>query len=253
MRFVLAIIYRNLVVSRRSALRTLMRVILQPAIYLFVFGFVVGSMIPAAGNHGYAGVMAPGIVAMATIGAPFTTIGNHVLSGFYFRTLEEWLLAPASLRTVMAAMVVSGMCSGVGSSVVVVALAWLILGLVPQSLASVLLVVSLGSLLFSLLALIVLLLPERPDRGQEILSFLMMPMTFFGCTFYSYAMLEPPFSYLALLLPTTYISEGLRATYAPETSHMDPGFVLAGLALVLIVLLPLADWSFRRRLGHFLW
>ena len=253
MRFVLALLYRNLVVGRASAQLTLIRVVFQPATYLFVFGHVVGRVIPLAGQNGYGAVIAPGIIAMATVGAPFVSIGGQVLSGYFFRTLEEWLLAPVSLRTLLVAMLLGGVCSGVINSLVVVILAWLILDLTPSDPAFLLLAVVAGAFLFSLVSLVVLLLPQRPDRGREGFSFLMMLMTFFGCTFYSYAMLEPPFSYFALLLPTTYISEGLRAAYAPGQPHLNADAALAGLILIAIVLLPYADWVFRRRLGNFSW
>ncbi|NTV11826.1 MAG: ABC transporter permease, partial [Zoogloea sp.] len=224
--FLWALLQRNLSAGRASARLTLVRMVLQPAIYLFVFGHVVGRMLPT-GQGGYGTVMAPGMIAIAAVNAPFVTIGGHVLSGYFFRTLEGWLLAPVSLRTVMLAMVAGGLCSGVANGLVVATLAWLILGLVPTSPAYLLLVVAAGSLLFSLFTLLVLLLPARPDKGQEVFSFLMMPVTFFGCTFYSWDMLEPPFRALALLLPTTYIAEGLRAAYAPDAPHLDAAAVLA--------------------------
>lgn len=196
MNFILALLYRNLIVARSDAKLILIRVVVQPAIYLFVFGHVIGRLMPTS-QGGYGSIMAPGIVAIAVVSAPFVTLGGYVLAGCFFRTLEEWLLAPVSLRMILA--------------------------------------------------------PERPDKGQEVFSLLMMLMTFFGCTFYSYDMLETPFRWIALLLPTTYISEGLRAAYAPTIHHLDMSSVLAGLILATVVLLPLADFTFRRRLGHFTW
>jgi ABC-2 type transport system permease protein len=150
-------------------------------------------------------------------------------------------------------MVISGTFSGIANSIVVALIAWLVLGLVPVNFLTLVLVVAAGSLLFSLFTLTVLLLPVRPDKGQEVFSFLMMPMTFFGCTFYSLDMLEPQFRYFALLFPTTYISEGLRAAYAPAAPHLDLPMVLTGFAVATMLLLPLADFAFRRRLGHFTW
>lgn len=253
MRFALVLLMRNLTAARSAARLTLIRVVLQPSIYLFVFGHVVSRMISTSGGGNYAEVMAPGIIAMTTVSAPFVTIGGQVLSGYYSRTLEEWLLAPVSLRTVFLALLFTGISSGVVNSLVVMVLIWLILGLAPTDPLYVALATVAGALLFSLLTLIVLLVPQRPDRGQEVFSFLMMPMTFFGCTFYSYTMLEPPFNHFALLLPTTYLSEGLRAAYAPAQHHLSASAILAGLVLAIVVLMPVADWVFRRRLGHYTW
>ena len=81
----------------------------------------------------------------------------------------------------------------------------------------------------------------------------MMPMTFFGCTFYSFSMLQPPFSWLALCLPTTYLSEGLRAAYLPVIEGLPSGMIAVGLLLTTLALLPLADWVLARRLQNFTW
>lgn len=253
MKFVLALLRRNLVAGRSSARLTLIRVVLQPAIYLFVFGHVVGRMMPVTGSVEYKAVIVPGIIAMISVNASFVSISGQVLSGYFFRTMEGWLLAPISLRTLLAGMVLSGVCSGLVNSLIVAGLAWAILGLSPDSPLYLVAATIAGTTFSSLLTIIVLLFPQRPDRGQEVFSFLMMPMTFFGCTFYSHAMLESPFSQLALLLPTTYISETLRAAYAPSQPHLDADTILVGLALVTALLVPIADWAFRRRLGNFSW
>lgn len=252
MNFLLALLHRNAAADFAAFKLTAVRMLVQPAIYLFVFGYVVGGMLPAQGGS-YAGIMGPGIVAISIVTGPFVIIGGSLISGYYFRSMEEWLLAPVSLRTILMAKVIGGLCYGLVGGAMVAALVWAILGIVPQKIGYMVLMASVGSLLFSLFTLLVLLVPETPDKGQEVFSFLMMPMTFFGCTFYSYDMLDAPFNYLALLLPTTYIAEGLRAAYYPDSPHMGAGTVLAGLSLAAAVLIPLADWAFRRRFRDFTW
>lgn len=252
LKFLLALLHRNAAADLAAFRLTAVRMLVQPAIYLFVFGYVVGGMLPAQ-SGGYAGIMAPGIVAISVVTGPFVIIGGGVISGYYFRTMEEWLLAPVSLRTILTAKVLGGTCYGLAGGAVVVVLVWAILGIAPQKIGYMVLTASAGALLFSLFTIVVLLIPETPDKGQEVFSFLMMPMTFFGCTFYSYDMLGAPFNYLALLLPTTYIAEGLRAAYHPDSPHMEAGMVLAGLSLAAAVLIPLADWAFRRRFRDFTW
>lgn len=252
MHFVLTLLYRNLIIARADARLIFIRTVIQPAVYLFVFGHVVGRMV-STGAGGYGSVVAPGIIAIAVVTAPFITIGGSVLAGYFYRTLEEWLLAPVSLRTIFLALVAAGVCSSLVNSLLVTALVWVILGLAPQEPVYLFLVAGGGGLLFSLVILIVLLVPERPDKGQEVFSLLMMLMTFFGCTFYSYDMLDAPFRWIALLLPTTYISEGLRAAYMPTSAHLSLTFIAGGLAAATLLLSFAADLAFRRRLGHFVW
>jgi ABC-2 type transport system permease protein len=253
MRFVIALLMRHLLADFGNLRMALTRFVVQPAIYLYVFGYVVGEMITGQNGQSYANVMGPGIVAISVMTAPFGAVGGALVSGYYFRTLEGWLLAPITLYQLLLAKLASGVVYGTMSAAVVALLLRMILGVGPEEPFQALMMVIAGSALFTLLSLLVLLLPKSPDKGQELFSFLMMPMTFFGCTFYSHAMLESPFSQLALLLPTTYIAEGLRGSYAPELPHLPLYAIGSGLVFVLTLLLPLTVWSFRRRLGDFLW
>lgn len=253
MNFVLAMLARNFAVERRSLRTGFLRMVLQPAVYIFVFGYVVGRMLPGGSTGNYAQVMAPGVLAITLMSTPQLVVGSSILSGFYFRTMEAWLLAPVTLRAILAALVVCGTLYGSINGLVVVALIWAILGIVPEHPWLLAYFILAGSLFFSLLAVSVLLLPSTPRQGQEVFSFLMMPMTFFGCTFYSFSMLQPPFSWLALCLPTTYLSEGLRAAYLPVMEGLPSGMIAVGLLLTTLALLPLADWVLARRLQNFTW
>ena len=67
MNFVLAMLARNFAVERRSLRTGFLRMVLQPAVYIFVFGYVVGRMLPGGSTGNYAQVMAPGVLAITLI------------------------------------------------------------------------------------------------------------------------------------------------------------------------------------------
>ena len=50
MNFVLAMLARNFAVERRSLRTGFLRMALQPAVYIFVFGYVVGRMLPGGNS-----------------------------------------------------------------------------------------------------------------------------------------------------------------------------------------------------------
>lgn len=226
MRFALTLLHRNLIIARADARYTFIRTVLQPAIYLLVFGLVVGRLMPDEAG-GYGAIVAPGIIAISVVSAPLISISSYLLTGYYFRTMEEWLLAPVSLRTVFLAMVFAGLCSSLVNALLVGSLAWAILGLVPHSPVLLLAVMSGGGLLFSLLVMLVLLIPERPEKGQELFALLMMVMTFLGCTFYSLDMLDDPSDAtiahtiiaLAQALGLGVIAEGVETAAQLEFLH----------------------------------
>lgn len=253
MRFVWAMVVRTLKVEWSSPRAAFLRMVLQPATYLFVFGHVLGRMLRTEAGGNYAAVMAPGVMAISVMSAPYMVVGSAILTGFYFRTMEAWLLAPAQARDVLLALAISGAAYGTVSTAVVGLLIWLILGIAPQSIGFPLLLCAAGSLCFSLLSVVVLLAPATPKRGQDVMSLATMPMTYFGCTFYSFAMLSPPFDTLALFLPTTYLSEGLRAAYLPAGETLPGRWVLAGVLSATALLIPIADRVVARRFRNFTW
>lgn len=252
MKPLLAMVHRDLVADLMNYRMTVSRLFLQPLVYIIVFGYIVGGLFPVPGGD-YSEIVAPGVTAIAVMNSSFSSVGGAIVTGYYFRSMEGWLLTPVGLRTLMMGRVLSGLIYGTASGCIVTVFIWAILGIYPKAfLWHILLIVS-GALFFSLLTIAVFLIPERPDKGQEVFSFFLMPMTFFGCTFYTYSMLKPPFSYIALLMPTTYLSEGLRASYNPGMSHMDTGIVLAGLISGLAALFYISDRLFQRKFKDFLW
>lgn len=253
MSFIWAMVVRNLKVEWSSPRAAFLRMVLQPATYLFVFGHVLGRMLRTESGGDYAAVMAPGVMAISVMSAPYMVVGSTVLTGFYFRTMEAWLLAPTRTRELLIALTLSGAVYGTVSTAVVGLLVWLILGIAPRSFGFPLFLCAAGSLFFSLLSVVVLLAPATPKRGQDVMSLATMPMTYFGCTFYSLAMLARPFDILALLLPTTYLSEGLRAAYLPEGGALPGHWVLAGVLGATAVLIPIADRVAAHRLRNFTW
>jgi ABC-type multidrug transport system permease subunit len=232
---------------------TLVRLVLQPAIYLFVFAYVLGGVFPGAGGVDYTRVAVPGVVVMAVMQNAIAGAGGALLNGYYFRTMEAWRLLPVGLRALLWSRLLSGVSFGLLGGLAVTALARAMLGFVPASPALYGVFLGLGALFFALLAVLVFVLPRYPDGGQELLALTMTPMGFFGCTFYSYAMLPPHLAPFALAMPTTYFAEGLRDAANGASASFAADVLCSGLLAAVALGLVLADWAFRRRFKDFLW
>jgi ABC-type multidrug transport system permease subunit len=250
----ISFIQRDLMEGRTSWKHTLFKFFFQPLIYLFVFGYILGSVLPAGMSGGrYSDIVAPGILAVLVMNVSLSTAGSSLVTGYYFKSMEAWLLTPISLRGFMLSRVVSGTINSTMAGIIGIALIYLIPGLFPVRPILTFVFILMGGLLFSLLGIIAFVLPKTPDKAQEVLSFILMPMMFFGCTFYIYSILTPPWNILALLFPTTYLSEGLRAAYNPQIPHLDTGIISIGLVSGLVILFYIADWAFKRRFKDYLW
>lgn len=227
--------------------------VLQPVVYLFVFAYVLGGIFPKSGGVDYIGVVVPGVTVMAVMQNAMCGAGGALLTGYYFRSMEGWLLAPVSVRVLLWARLSTGTLLGLSGGLAVSAVAWAMLGFQPHSPGLYALFLVLGAMFFSLLAVLAYVLPHYPDGGQAVLAVVMTPMGFFGCTFYSYAMLPPAVAPYALLVPTTYFSEGLRDAAKGAASSFPTDTLCGGLFVAMLLGLAAADWTFRRRFKDFLW
>ena len=231
-------------------LHSLFRLVFQPTVYLLVFGKILGPTFPSTN---YAAVVAPGILAMLVMNAALGNIGSIISRGYYFRSMESWLLAPLSMTALMLAWATGSALAATLAGLIGTLLVYALLGLAPQSLELTLICLLYGAAAFSLLGIVGYTLPETPAKAQNVLSFLLLPMMYLGCTFFSYSMLEPPWNLAALLLPTTYLSEALRIVYGSHSSSLNPTLIVGGGICALLLLFAIADWSFRRRFRNFLW
>lgn len=246
----LAFVGRALGESLDNWRSALFKIVFQPLIYLLVFGRILGRALP---DSGYSLIVGPGVVSMLVMSTALSNIGGLMTRGYYFRSMESWLLAPITLRSLMLAWVAGTALVAVVAGLIGNLLVYGLLGHLPASLLADLGCLVYGAVVFSLLGCIGYTLPQTPAKAQEVIAFLLMPMMFLGCTFFSYAMLPEPWNIVALLLPTTYLSEALRAAYGSQSAGLDPMLIAVGGGSALLLLFALADWSFRRRFSNFLW
>lgn len=254
MRAFISFIHRDLMEGRTSWKHTLFKFFFQPFVYLFVFGYILGKVFPVGMSDGnYSNVVAPGILALLVMNVALGTAGSLIVTGYYFKSMEAWLLTPITLRGFMLSRVASGTINSAAAGIIGLILIRLILGLSPANPVLTFIFIILGGLVFSIIGVIAFTLPKTPDKAQEVLSFILMPMMFFGCTFYTYSILMYPWNILALLFPTTYLSEALRAAYNPQIPHIDTGTILIGLVSGMLILFYIADRVFERRFKDYLW
>ena len=89
----------------------------------------------------------------------------------------------------------------------------------------------------------------RPQQIGLIFGVVVMPITFLGCVYYPWAALKaiPWLQYGVLINPIVYMSEGLRAALTPGLHHMNPWLILAMLTCSFAVLTCFGIRGFLRR------
>lgn len=246
----LAMLARDAHVARRNSVQLAFQTLLQPMLFVFVFGRVMTSS--GLMSAQFKSLLLPGIVALSMIMTGVWAVTMPLIGEFQFsKEIEDRLLAPMDLEWLAVEKVVAGMIQALVSGLMVIPLGWLVMGGVSMSGAK------LG--LFFLQALLVAMLSATLGLvlgcsiGQQqvglMFSMVMTPMIFFGCTYYPWTALAkfPILKRVVLINPLVYASEGFRSALVPQSPHLPQAVILTALVAFDTGLLLFGLRQFRRK------
>jgi len=231
-----AMLARDGHVARRNLLPVLLQNLVQPLLFVFVFGRVLigGGMI--AGK--FKEVLLPGVMATSMVMSGLQAVAMPLIAEFQFtREIEDRLLSPIATGWLAVEKIVAGMIHAVVAGLVVIPSAWLLMGPGVQIRMA-------HPLEFLAMCLLVALLSASGGLalgcsvGQTqiglMFSLIVAPMMMFGCVYYPWSMLAefPGLQYAVLINPLVYASEGLRGVLAPQVPHIHGAIVFAALLLL---------------------
>ena len=247
----LALLARDGRVARRNLARVLVQNLLQPMLYVFVFGKVMtrSGMMPAS----YKSLLLPGIIAMCMVFAGVWAVAMPLVAEFQFtREIEDRLLAPINISWLAVEKVIAGMLQALAAGFVVIPAGWLLMRPGVELSFRAPLTLVLVALLVALFAAAggLLLGCSVSQTGIGLMfSLVLAPMIFFGCTYYPWSALKsfPILQKAVLVNPLVYSSEGLRAMLTPQFPHMPILAVLGALVLFDSLLLAGGLRQFRKK------
>ena len=247
----LAMLGRDARVARRNFLPLLLQNLVQPMLFVFVFGRVMttSGMMPES----YKSLLLPGIIAISMLLSGLQAVAFPMIADFQFtREIEDRLLAPMDIGWVAIEKVVAGSIQALVAGGVVIPAAILILGNgVQVSFAQPVELLVLSILVASLAAAIGLTLGCSLGQQQIgiMFSLIVGPMIFFGCTYYPWSALAsfPILQKVVLLNPFVYASEGFRSALVPQFPHLGGYAVFGGLVGFNALFLSLGLRQFRRK------
>ena len=230
---IIALFHRDVRVAQRELKYFFIRVGLQPLLFTFIFGYVM----PRQGivSRGYSDVLLPGILALSMTLSAMQAVALPLVMDFGFtKEIEDRLLAPIGINGVALEKVAMGMLQGLLAGLVVLPLAWLLMGHnVRLQFARPFLLVGISLLtgwLFAAFGLTLGTIAE-PQQIGLVFNVILSPMIFFGCAYYPWAALHviPWFQKAVLINPLVYASEGYRAALTSELPHMPIWGIFTGL------------------------
>lgn len=215
--------------------------LISPLIYIFAFGFGLGSTIdrsiaPTAGSN-YLQFILPGMVALSSMtisfgGTTFSICGDRLFS----KTFEELLLLPVHPLALYFGKMMAGIVRGLMTSGSVILVAVIFTGKFTSFLNPLFLaLLVLNCAVFSGLGVIVGLRAKSLEGVGLYNNFLIVPMSFLGATFFDPSNLPIVLKTIVYCLPLTYTSTGLRAAaYLPLSDFPWYSFpVLLAVAAIL--------------------
>jgi ABC-2 type transport system permease protein len=246
-----AMLARDAHVARRNLVALMLQTMLQPMLFVFVFGKVMttSGMMPAA----YKGMLIPGIMGMSMVMTGIQAVAMPLIGEFQFtREIEDRLLAPMKIGWLAVEKILAGAIQALAAGAVVVLAAWLLLG------RSVTLSFDRPVLFIAVVLLVALFsaaggLAMGCSVGQTqiglMFSMVLAPMIFFGCVYYPWTVLNsfPLLQKLVLLNPLVYASEGLRGTLVPQYPHIATGVAIAALSVFDVLLIAVGLKQFYRK------
>jgi ABC-2 type transport system permease protein len=196
----------------RVVVQTLIAPVVSAALYIFIFGSVIGTKIDDFAGVPYISFVFPGVLMLSIINASFSSASSALYFMRFTRGIEEILITPFSYLEMLIGFV--------GSAVTrALMVAFLILG-VGLLFGAVSLVNPLGfvfyiaaiSAIFAMLGIIVALWAESFEQLQVLNTFVITPLTYLGGIFYSITFLPPLVATITRFNPFFYFADGVRSS-----------------------------------------
>jgi len=244
-----ALLLRDVRVLRKNLAQFLIRTIMQPLLFTFVFAYVFPKIGQGIGGGGrgptFSTILLPGLIAVSIIFQGIQAVALPLVQEFsYTKEIEDRVLAPMSVDLVGFGKVVAGALQAIISAFIVFPIVLVVhsKGQGPTTdganWALFALVLVLAAFLGASFGLLIGT-SFAPQQVPLIFSILVLPLTLLGCIYYPWVTLDPiPWlKYSVLVNPLVYMSEGMRAALTPTLPHMNIVAVVSAMVAVTAVLL----------------
>ncbi|MBR4686378.1 MAG: ABC transporter permease [Candidatus Methanomethylophilaceae archaeon] len=225
----------DLVYMRGNLIEVLLSSLVGPLLYLLAFGFGVGGSMedPA----GYVKYIIPGIIAMTTLSATFSTVSMKILvQRLFYMSFDELLLCPLHISAIILGKTIQGVARALISCTILLVVSRL---LSPEVVISpwIFVLIIVGSLMFSLLGLLAGMLTNKTQNLSLFTSIVIIPMTFLCGTLFDASALPDFAAAVIYALPLTHVSMVMRGIMLPDyTVGMDSIFIIAVYTVALFAI-----------------
>lgn len=209
-------------------------------LFIFIFGYVVGSRISHIGGHRYLDFVLPGILMMSIVNAAFLQSSSQVYFSRFLHYIEEALVAPLSyaemIAGVIAVVIARAVITAIGILILAACFGATSIDGFPEFVFWVICV----SMVFGLLGIVVGLWANNFEQLTILNVFFITPLSFVGGVFNTVSMLPHWLRWLAWANPFFYFISGIR--HAMIGFGEAPQGLGIAVALGLVVLMSAIVW-----------
>ncbi len=233
-----ALMLRDLTVLRKNFIEFILRTVMQPLLFVFVFTYVfpqIGQGVGGTqGQSTFSSILVPGVIAIACIFQGIQAVALPLVQEFGFtREIEDRVMAPLPVWAVAGGKLLGGAVQGLIAAFVVFPLAhWIPITDVHLQIIwwRLVTILPIASVLGAALGLSIGTRAD-PRKVPLIFGLVVIPITFLGATYYPWAKLTPiPWLKIAVLVnPLVYMSEGMRVSLTPYVEHMPLWGIYGGM------------------------
>lgn len=222
----------------RVVVQTLVAPVVSAALYIFIFGTVIGTRIDDFAGVPYISFVFPGVLMLSIINASFASASSALYFMRFTRGIEEVLIAPFSYLEMLIGFVGSAV-----SRAMIVSFLILMVGILFGAVTLVnpimfVVYVAAISSIFAMLGIIVALWAESFEQLQVLNTFVITPLTYLGGIFYSVTFLPPLAAQITHFNPFFYFADAIRSSMIgySEANSTIGAIVIFGLVLILGIL-----------------
>lgn len=218
--------------------QTILAPIISAALYIFIFGYVIGSSITEIGGVPYITFVFPGILMLNIIAASFAHSSSSVYFARFIKSIEEILVSPLSYLEIIIGYTAGGIARALIVAFGILAVGMLFGAVTLVSLPWFIFYVISVATIFSLLGILVGLWAKGFEQLGSLNIFVITPLSYLGGIFYSITMLPESIRFITILNPFFYFVDGIRSSMVGiSEANSTVGFIMIAVLIVTLTIL----------------
>jgi ABC-2 type transport system permease protein len=195
----------------RKPNRTILPSVISTFLYIFAFGYALGSSIPGMGGHTYIQFMLPGLIMMQVILHAYINPAYSLFSSRDDRYIEDPLTTPMRYSTMVIAYVLGGMTRGLFMGLVIAVVTMVLFGIWIYDIPMFILFLLTTAATFACIGVMLGQWGKNIEDVGNVMSYVLSPLLFLGGVFFSIDIIPADWiRWLSWLDPLTYVVDGFR-------------------------------------------